>query len=138
MQMQVKIFIPVIAGIVVGLASLTTQILKNLGSQLQNLNTISPEGAPPIAGTGLTDIFQIKSMIPPATFQLIVGIYVIELTIVLSVILTSVIFGHDKIEEKHALGINLIMATVFYVIITMAVVILFGALAAPISQMNYQ
>ena len=138
MQMQVKIFIPVIAGIVVGLAALTTQILKNLGSQLQNLNTISPEGAPPIAGTGLTDIFQIKSMIPPATFQLIVGVYVIELTIVLSIILTSVIFGHDKIEEKHALGINLIMATVFYVIITMAVVILFGALAAPISQMNYQ
>jgi hypothetical protein len=49
-----------------------------------------------------------------------------------------VIFGHDKIEEKHALGINLIMATVFYVVITMAVVVLFGALAAPISQMNFQ
>lgn len=138
MQMQVKVFVPVIAGIVVGLAALTTQILRNLGLQLQNLNTISPEGAPPVAGTGLVDIFQISSMLPPTYFQLIVGVYVIELTIVLSVILSSIIYGHDKIEEKDSLGKNLFIATALYVAITMAVVILFGSLAAPISKMQFQ
>lgn len=138
MQMQVKIFVPVIAGIVVGLAALTTNVLQNLGKQLTSVQTISPEGAPAVAGSGLLDIFQINSMISTPVFQLIVGIYVVELALILSVILSGVINGHDKIEEQWALAQNLFMSTIFYVIITSVTVLLFNSLAAPVTQLQFQ
>lgn len=137
MSSQVKIFIPVISGIVVGLAALTTNILLNLGEQLQAISNVEGPEQASIVGGGLLDIFQINAMIPNPLFQFIVGIYVIELIWLLSFMLAGIIYGHDEIEKKWLLAQNFIMATVFYVIITAVTVLLFTALAAPITQMAY-
>src|SRR3990167_4395495 len=56
MQMQVKIFVPVIAGIVVGLAVLTISILRSLGQQLGGIGGQSTAQEAAI-GTSLLDIF---------------------------------------------------------------------------------
>ncbi|MFH0868657.1 MAG: hypothetical protein V1839_00345 [archaeon] len=137
MSSQVKIFIPVISGIVIGLASLTTNILMNLGEQLTAISaTGSPEEAI-ASGAGLMDIFQINSMIPSPVFQLIVGVYVLQIVWILSYMLSGVIYGHDEIERKWLLAQNFLLATVFYIIITSVTVLLFSALAAPISNMTF-
>lgn len=137
MSSQVKIFIPVISGIVIGLAALTTNILLNLGEQLQAVSTVGGPEQSAAVGGGLLDIFQIQYMMPSTTFQVIVGVYVIELIWLLSFMLAGVIYGHDEIERKWLLAQNFLMATVFYVAITAATVLLFSALAAPITQIAY-
>jgi len=137
MSSQVKIFIPIISGIVIGLSALTTNILLNLGTQLQAVsNTAGPEQAAAVGG-GLMDIFQINAMIPNPIFQIIVGIYVLELIWLLSFMLSGIIYGHDEIERKWLLAQNFLMATVFYVMVTAVTILLFSALAAPITQMAY-
>lgn len=137
MSSQVKIFIPIISGIVIGLAALTTNIMLNLGEQLKAVsNTGGPEQAAAVGG-GLMDIFQINAMIPSSVFQIIVGVYVLELIWLLSFMLSGIIYGHDEIERKWQLAQNFLIATVFYVIVTVVTVLMFSALAAPITQMTF-
>jgi len=132
MQMQVKVFIPMISGIVVGLAVLTTSIMLNLGKQISGIEGAAPGAVAP--GGGLLDIFQIQAMLPGYVFQLLVGIYLIQITFLLTMLLSGVIYGRDKIEQKYMLAQNLFMATAFYIIIAVIVVLVFTALAAPITQ----
>jgi len=137
MSSQVKIFIPIISGIVIGLAALTTNILMNLGDQMAAMSNLGGTEQAAAAGGGIMDIFQINSMIPSPVFQLIVGLYVLQLTWLLSYMLSGIIYGHDEIETKWLLAQNFMMATVFYVIITSVTVLLFGALAAPITDITF-
>lgn len=133
MQMQVKMFVPVIAGIVVGLAVLTISILRSLGEQLGGLG--GPNTAQDAAiGTGLLDIFQIQNMISPVTFQLIVGLYVLQISFVLSVLLSGIVHGKDTVEENLEIGKNLLIGTVIYVIVAGVTIIFFGEVAAPITS----
>jgi len=136
MSMQVKLFVPLISGIVVGLAALTTNILSQLAQQIVGLEGVGgAEVAAP--GAGLLQVFQIESMLPTPVFQLIVGIYLVEIVIILSFLLAGIIYGHDKIEEKYLIGQNLFMSVLFYIIITSIAVLLFGALAAPITTIQF-
>ncbi|MBD3263174.1 hypothetical protein GF374_02235 [Candidatus Woesearchaeota archaeon] len=132
MQMQVKLFVPMISGIVVGLAVLTTTIMINLGKQMAGLEAPGTGTAAP--GAGLLDIFQIQFMTPGFVFQLLVGIYLIQIVFILSTLLSGIINGHDEIERKYAIARNLFISTALYVIITVAVVLIFTGLAAPITQ----
>ncbi|MBI2040825.1 MAG: hypothetical protein HYT16_01860 [DPANN group archaeon] len=72
MQSQAKVFVPVISGIVVGLATLTVGILRNLSTQLQAVapgGAEAGESAAQISQTsGLLDIFQSEFAIPPYLF----------------------------------------------------------------------
>ena len=138
MVSQVKVFIPVISGIVIGLAVLTSTILLNLGEQLKGAAALGGEGeaAAPIGG-GLTDIFQIDDMLPSPLFQLTVGIYILQLVWLLSFLLSGIIYGHDEIEERWMMAQNFLVATVLYVIITSVTVLLFNALAAPITNIAF-
>ncbi len=133
MSIQVKVFISVIAGIVVGMAALTIGILRSLGEQLAIIGA-QDVGAQAV-GAGLLDIFQIEYMMPTYIFQIIVGIYLIQIVFILSFMLSGIIYGYDKAEQRYLTGQNLIMATVIYVIITTLTVLLFTSLAAPVSQM---
>ena len=133
MQMQVKIFVPVIAGIVVGLAVLTISILRSLGQQLGGIGGQSTAQEAAI-GTGLLDIFQIQNMISPVTFQLIVGLYVLQISFVLSVLLSGIVHGKDTVEENLEAGKNLLIGTIVYVIVASATILLFGSLASPITS----
>ncbi len=140
MQSQVKIFVPVISGIVVGLATLTVGILRNLSTQLQ---TIAPGGAgadastAQVSQTGLLDIFQTKFATPPYLFQIIVGMYVIQITYLLTFLLSGIINGHDEMEKRFMLAKNLIFATLFYALISVVVVVLFNALVAPVTRITF-
>jgi hypothetical protein len=134
MTMQVKMFVPLIAGIVVGLASLTTIIMLNLGTRLGGFEGAEATGG---VGTGLLDVFQIESMIPPFAFQSIIGLYVVQLILLLSFLLSGIINGHDRVEEQYLMAQNLFIATLFYVVITLVTTLLFGNLAGPLTAVEY-
>ena len=140
---QVKVFVPLISAIVVGLASLTTTIMINLGRQIKTFSTQLPgsdtsstlSGA---SGSGLIDIFQIESMVPQFIFQLVVGIYIIEIIYILTFLVSGIIYGHDEIEQKDSMAKNFLMATPFYVIAAMLISLLLGALVGPITQLKFE
>jgi len=132
MSMQVKMFAPAITGIVVGLSFLTTTIMLNLKDKLVGIESGGAAGAG--FGTGILDVFQIDYMIPSGYFQIIVGVYLIQITIIMSYLLSGIIDGPDEIKRNDLLAKNLFMATAFYFIITVACILLFSGLAAPIAS----
>ena len=111
---------------------MTISILRSLGQQLGGLEAGTAGDA--AIGTGLVDVFQIQDMMSPFAFQLIVGIYVLQIGFILSVLLSGITYGKDTIEENLEKGINLILGTIIYVIVASVTIFLFNQLASPITM----
>jgi hypothetical protein len=131
MSMQVKMFIPLITGIVVGLSVLTTNILRRLTLQFETVNAGDLASAG-VGGGLITSIFQTEYMIPPPIFQFIVGLYLVQVTFVLSYLLGGIINGSDSIENNYALSKNLITSVITYLIVAIFCVLIFGSLTGSI------
>ncbi len=129
MRSQIKFLTPAIAGVVIGITSMITAILGKLSAQLQQV-TSSVAGSDSAAPTGILGLF--GDGIPTYYFQLIVGIYVVQITFILTVIANGVENGSDKLSERYLLGTNLIRSTILYVFISGAVMLMFNIIAGRI------
>jgi len=129
MKSQIKFLTPAIAGVVIGITSMITAILGKLSSQLSQVAT-DVGGASSGAPLGILGLF--GEGIPTYYFQMIVGIYVVQITFILTVIANGVENGSDKLSERFLLGNNLIRSTILYVFISGAVMLLFNIIAGRI------
>ena len=129
MRSQIKFLTPAIAGVVIGITSMITAILGKLSTQLQQV-TSSVGGADAAAPVGILGLF--GDGIPTYYFQLVVGIYVVQITFILTVIANGVENGSDKLSERYQLGNNLIRSTILYVFISGFVMLLFNIIAGRI------
>ncbi len=130
MKSQIKFLTPVIAGIVIGITSMITTILGKLATQVTALSSKAAGtqiGAPSLGG-------MFGDGIPTYFFQLIVGLYVVQIIYILTILVNGIENGSDKLSEKYNLGKNLINGTVLYTIISLAVIILFNLLAMTIMK----
>jgi len=110
MKSQISFLAPCISAIVIGITSMITTILGRLGEQMQRLS--ASQG---IAGSGaFMDLF--GDGIPTFYFQIIVGVYVVQLVYILSILTTGIENGSDALAEKHSVGVNLVKSTTLYII----------------------
>jgi hypothetical protein len=126
MNSQIKFMTPAIAGIVIGITSMVTTILGKLGSQLQSV-TSGAEGA---QSAGLIGLF--GDGIPTYFFQIAVGIYVVQITYILTILVNGIENGSDKLNEKYQLGVNMIRSTILYCVVSLIVMVLFNLIASQI------
>jgi Flp pilus assembly protein TadB len=119
LQSEVKMFIPLITGIVVAMAVLTTNILLNLAERLTTINTSSGSEAQLGFGTTLMGIFKIEYLVPSWAFQLIVGIYLVQVTLIMTYLLSGVVNGSQKVSRYDAYQKNLFMSISIYFIVTL-------------------
>ncbi|MFC1769287.1 hypothetical protein ACFLZX_06005 [Nanoarchaeota archaeon] len=126
MKSQIKFLAPVISGIVIGITSMITNILGKLGGQIETFES------PDISNTAnlaqLQDILGGRG-IPSYYFQIMVGIYVVQIVYILTVLSNGIENGTDSLNEKYELGINLIRSTIMYVLIAAIVSLLFNIIA---------
>jgi hypothetical protein len=128
MKSQITFLTPVIAGIVIGITSMIASILGTIGSRLSVLQTqVSEQGGT----SAISSIFG-GAGIPTFYFQAIVGIYVVQITFILTVMVNGIENGIDDIAEQDSLGKNLLRSTLLYVFISAMTIILFGLIAARI------
>ena len=84
----------------------------------------------------IPDLFPVEGLIPPFYFQLIVGVYVVEVTIILSILSNGIENGMDKINQLFVVGKNLYRAVLTYFIIAGVVTLVFNLLASVIAGSN--
>mgnify|MGYP001572238135 CR=1 FL=1 len=130
MQSQIKFLTPAIAGVVIGITSMITSILGKLSTQLQQVTSSVGGEASGAAPTGILTLF--GNGIPTYYFQLIVGIYVVQITYILTIISNGIENGSDKLNERYQLGNNLINSTLLYIFISCAVMLIFNLIAGKI------
>jgi len=130
MKSQINFLTPVIAGIVIGITSMVTTILVRLGEQMSQ---ISAEGGTQSIQS-FTSLF--GSGVPTYYFQIIVGIYVVQVIYILTILVNGIENGADKLNERFLIGRNLIRATVFYVVVSLVVMVVFNVIAAQIMEVS--
>jgi hypothetical protein len=133
MSSQINFLAPLIAGIVIGLTSLITTILNKLSTQVTKLSedTATTGQAP---GTGILQMF--KDSIPTYYFQFVVGLYIIQITYILTTMLNTIQSGYDPLEEKYLLGQYFYKSGMLYCFIALAVIIVFNMIAAVVIDLN--
>lgn len=128
MQSNMTFLAPLLAGIVVGLASMITLILNTLQVMLKQLGTGAEVG-----GIGLPDLlrmFDVTKMISPYFLQMAIGIYIIEIIFILTDTLVTVDVGEDKLKKVYDLSLYLKFGSLLYLITALLSIIVLSLLAA--------
>ena len=131
MKAQTSFLTPAIAGIVIGITSMISTILTKLSAQLGAITAQNAAGAS--GAGGMSDMLNIFGIgIPTYHFQIVVGIYIIQITYILTILSNGIENGADKLGERYALGKNLINSTLLYCFLAGTVIILFNLFASTI------
>ncbi|MBI2667292.1 hypothetical protein HYX17_00815 [Candidatus Woesearchaeota archaeon] len=127
MKSQASFLAPMIAGIVIGVSSMVVTIINRLGEQFKQISLSETEGIGNIQG--LIEILRIEDVIPSFHFQLVIGIYIIEIVIILTILRNAIENNDDKIMRKYEIGKNIIFSTSLYVIVSLIGIFIFNILA---------
>jgi Flp pilus assembly protein TadB len=112
MKSNMTFLAPLLSGVVVGLAVMITSILNKL--DLANLAGGADVGIGNLES--ILGIFNMAKMIPPYHLQIIIGLYLIEVTFILTRTLVTVDSGEDKLQQTSEIGKNLKRGTTLYFI----------------------
>ena len=132
MKAQVKFLTPAIAGIVIGITSMISAILTRLAGQLTQFADNSQTAGGVGGVSGMLSIFGIG--IPTYFFQIVVGVYIVQIVYILTVLSNGIENGADKLGERYSLGKNLVNSTLLYCFLAGLVMILFNLFAMTIMQ----
>lgn len=134
MTSQISFLTPVIAGIVVGVGSMVVTIINLLGEQFASTGA---EGEGLTGGiSAIASILRIEDVVPGFQFQLIVGLYVVEIVVLLTLTSTMIERGVDMTTAKFRMSKNLVRSMVLYSVISLAGIILFNLLAQAVSVVS--
>ena len=79
----------------------------------------------------LTGLFEIQSIIPVYFLQLIIGIYVVQIAIILTFLANNIESG-NKISGEYKAGKNLYASGILYFFVSLIVTLMFTLLATNI------
>ncbi len=131
MNSQIKFMAPVIAGVVIGITSMVTTILGKLTVLMSRVTEGTGGAGAQIGGLqGLTGL--LGDGMPTFYFQIIVGLYVIQIIYILSVLVNTIENGSDKLAERFVLGKNLLRGTILYSGLAFTVILVFNFIAATV------
>lgn len=132
MKSQINFLTPIIAGIVVGITSMISQILGALSSRLDDLSVDGGDAAGvPGGAEGVLNTFG-SGGIPTYHFQIIVGLYVVQITFILSIMINGIENGVDEISKEDMLKRNLASSAMLYTLVTGFFTIAFNIIAGGI------
>ncbi|MBI5389501.1 type II secretion system F family protein [Candidatus Woesearchaeota archaeon] len=129
MKSQISFLTPAIAGIVIGITSMVTEIINKLGFAAEGIAGGS-DVSQVSGGTLLQTMF--GDGVPTYYFQIVVGIYVVQITYILTVLANGVENGSDTLQERYTLGKNMLRSPVLYGIISIVIMLIFNLIAAQI------
>ena len=123
---QINFLSPAIAGIVIGITSMISAII---GKLIRAMSCIQAGQG----GSGATGLLSLMNDgVAPYYFQWVVGFYVVQITIILTILMSGIQNGNDELAKQDLLARSLRGATLKYFLIALAVVALFNLIAANI------
>lgn len=136
MKSQISFLTPAIAAIVIGITSMITNILGKLSASVRVITEEGGEAAQGAAGgsTIATLANMFGDGIPTYFFQIIVGLYVVQIIFILTILENGIENGADKLNEKHLLGKNLKRGVLLYCFISLVIMIIFNIIASVIME----
>ncbi len=129
MKSQINFLAPLISGIVIGLTSMITTIINKLSTQLGTFSETSA-GVESGLSTNSEILGMFSDSIPTFYFQVVVGIYVVQITYILTTMLNTIENGYDPLNEKFMLGQYLKKSGMLYGMVSFVIILIFNLIAS--------
>lgn len=117
MKFQAYMLTPIITGLIVSMSQIIIQVLSTLGQRLAQSGLAGGSG--PLGGVGTNLFGDVDKAMPPAIFQLVVGVYLIEVIVILAIFLTKINYGENKVAQGMLAGKMLIIGLVMYAVVAL-------------------
>jgi hypothetical protein len=114
MKVTVYIFAPITAGIVVGLLSMLTIVFYSFGPSLEELGKTFGGKEYKSALQSIGWLLNLTKTIELPKFQIVVGLYMIELVIMISYFLGELKYGEDEINKIKDISKTVLIALAIY------------------------
>ncbi|MBI3051434.1 hypothetical protein HYY74_03165 [Candidatus Woesearchaeota archaeon] len=117
-NLQARFLAPFIAGIVSSITIIIIRALASMGkafSEIMSAFSFSGSSGPNV----FDQIFDFSNIIPPTLFAVLIGIYVVETTVLLSIMSSGVEYGFDNVKTRHTIGKNLLFSIAIYLTVTL-------------------
>ena len=130
-RLQIVFIAPFITAVVAAASSLLVQMIQQLSLILERIETLFKLDTT-IVGTGtksLSDslgLIRLEETVPPTLLQLFVGIYLIEITILLCLLENGIEHGFDKINRDMLIARSLMKAVILFTIVVFIITLMFA------------
>ena len=137
LRMQATIITPIITGSVSSLGIFLVHILRLLGEKLDEITKmidISGGIGSNLMGNGAGESFlsmimgDFTKLVPYTVLQVIIGIYLVEILIIMGYLLNGIENGFDEASRDHIIANNLLYGITIYFLISIISIIAFGGL----------
>ena len=122
MKMMMVLLVPVSAGAVVGMATIMTMVLFQIEKLLSDVTGLSAAYPQNFSGDVLGSIVDIKNIMPAEVFLVVVGVYMLEIVLMLAVFIGSLEHGDDPLDKHQLIASNVFLC---YTIFSVCVLFIF-------------
>jgi hypothetical protein len=128
MKFTMSMLAPISCGIVVGMATVMVIVLFHIARILVTVTGLSST-IPALTSPGMLEsLVDIKKIVPAETFLVIVGIYMLEVIVLLSVFLTRLEYGGDPLDGYRVLTTNLITGMTIFSFSVLLIYLIFSGI----------
>jgi len=132
-KLQGSFIAPFITGIVAGMATFIIRLLGKLSEFMKSIEETFNMGGSFIHGGTIQfgqilSLANIEKVIPATIFQLVVGIYMLEIVVILYYFLNGIKNGFDRTTRNVLIGKGVMMALIFYSIVLVVGISISGSL----------
>lgn len=132
MKFILEYLTPIAVGVTIAVSSIASTIVLQISKIFKVFETFQKEL--PLSSTIPPFFGSPKSLVKPEIFIIVMGIYVIEISVLLSYLYSSLIYGEDKLEMLRILTMNLIRS---FIIFTFISILTFQAISGMIPYVEF-
>ncbi len=130
MKFQAAFLTPIVCGIVVGLTSMIVIILTMLTSKITEMAALSEEFGGLGLGTAfISGFFAMKNALPLHIFQIVVAFYMIEVSVLISYLLSQLESSGDYMSFAYSTVQILMIAAIMYLIVSFVTTFIFAGMS---------
>ena len=129
MYLLVAFIAPLLTASIAVMTDLIVKVLVYMAEKLAELEAVF--GGTFLGGEGVLSsdlsFVDIEKMLPPTALQVMVGIYCVEIVLLLSMIISGAQHGTDRVMRSYTIAKNMIIALLIYSIVLFAGIAFFDA-----------
>jgi hypothetical protein len=128
MKFMMSMLAPISCGIVVGMATIMVMVLFNIAKILVTVTGLSNSMPALSQPSMLETLVDIKKIVPAETFLIIVGVYMLEVIILLTIFLTRLEHGGDSLDGYKMLTTGLLIGMAIFSFSILLIYFIFGGI----------
>jgi len=109
MKMMMVLLVPIASGAVVGMATIMTMVLFQIEKLLTDVTGLSQAYPQNFGSDSLGGLVDIKHVMPAEIFLVVVGIYMLEIVLMLAIFIGSLEHGDDPLDKHQLISTNVLL-----------------------------